>query len=789
MALRELILRIVSKVDTQAIERLKKTVDVTAQAARGLAAGLSDVNTGGLDQAAQAAGKLEGEATAAQGAVDGIGDAATATGAKVSAAAGPAFAPWAVKANAAGKAVTGAMSAAPGRWASVAKAGAERLAGPINEAAKRIRRNVDGSFDGVSDKARRAADGASRGLDRIGRTARDVRFAVAPMLDPIQAAARRTLDTIQRWSTGVTSAVSKTADRVRAAAARRPSGGGGGGGGDGGAQRAPGVLAGAVASTIGNVAASAIVSGTKALVDFGRQALATASEVKGLSDATGANKQAIQTWIAIAKDTGVPTEAIKGSLKGLAMQVNAANDGNKDAVKLFADLGVAVQDADGKTRPMGTLLREVAGRLGDIEDPAKRATLAQKALTEQGLLLLPAFAGGSKGVDEMVAKFQKLGATMSDETVDKMDAVNHKIDDLKLVFSQIGPVVLTAFAPLIETIVDTVMPLLPALVQSIEPFIQAIAAGLKPVVEAVFPLLGTLIQQVVPIIGELTPVIAEVIQALAAGLVPVVAQLAPVVVRLLRAFLPLVPVLVDALLPVIIALVPAITQLAIALVPLIEQLIPILTDVLTAAAAAITYVANLLGELLPSVIPVVTGALGILFKQVEIVVAAFKLLWAVFTGDGDAVAKAKATLSSAFEGWWSAITEFGDRILNFFTGIWDTIAGRFGAVIDGAKNLLSSIGIGDGASPDAAVSKLARATESSQRVPGVRAGTAPSAPGSTHNTTTNKQEITLNDQRQTTVKVEANSTPAQIGRDTAGAIDILNRNDRLTQRANLVGAS
>jgi hypothetical protein len=303
----------------------------------------------------------------------------------------------------------------------------------------------------------------------------------------------------------------------------------------GGSESKGGLLTAGAAGAVAGLAVGAIVQGTRALAGYGAQALQTASEIKQLSASTGASSDAVQVWNAIAKSSGAGPDAVKGSFKGLAAAVEGANSGNKDFVAIFKQLGIATQDAEGKTRPLGTLLREVGGALGSIEDPAQKAVLTQKLLSEAGLQLAPAFAGGAEGVDALVGKYKALGVTMSSETVAKMDSVNQKVKDVQASFAKIGPQVLVAFAPLIDTISTTLLPLLPVLAESFAPIVSALAEGLGPIVKSVLPVVGQLFQELLPIIGNLVPVVSEVVSIFASALGPVLQGLLPILGSLLKA--------------------------------------------------------------------------------------------------------------------------------------------------------------------------------------------------------------------------------------------------------------
>jgi phage-related protein len=543
----------------------------------------------------------------------------------------------------------------------------------------------------------------------------------------------------------------------------------------GGGESKGGLLTAGAAGAVAGLAVGAVVQGARALADYGSQALETANQIKALSATTGASGQAIQIWTAIAKNSGAGPDAVKGSFKGLAAAVDGANNGNKEFTALFQQLGVSIKDAEGKTRPMGTLLREVGGALGEIEDPAKRAVATQKLLSEAGLQLAPAFEGGGQAVDALVGKFSTLGVTMSGPTIEKLAAVDQKVKDLKAGFGKIGPEMLVAFAPMIDVISSTLLPLLPMIAQQIAPIVQQLAEGLGPVIQSVLPLFGDMLKELMPVFAALIPVVVQVATVLVSALGPVLQGIVPVLSQVMQAILPLVPTLLNALLPAFLALVPAIVTLAVALVPLVEQLMPILVQLVTDLTPIITMLANILTALLVPAIDIISSAtamwiagLSVLGSTLTIAINAVKLLWAVFTGNGEAMAAASGALDTAFADWWSAITGFGDKILGYFTAIWD-------GVKSGLSGALAAVGIGTGSvSVEAVASGASRAAVAN-------------APTANVNSTTN-QSTTLTDRRNINISVSGAPTPSAVAGAVSSSLDNVFTSDRSRTMASVAPA-
>ncbi len=490
---------------------------------------------------------------------------------------------------------------------------------------------------------------------------------------------------------------------------------------------------------LGNViaggAGGAIVAGAIALKQYAGSALDAAGRINDLRAATGANAKVIQTWEAIVTQAGGSPETLSKGLRELNKTLVEAKRGNKDAVGAFRDLGVATKNVDGSARPLGTILREAGGALGEMTDASRKAELAAVLFGKAGFELLPAFEGGSAAVDAAVTSFSKMAA-LSDEQVTKLDATGDSLDTLKLKLGGIGARVLVAFSPLIDVIASAALPLLEALAAALTPVIETIGTGLKPV------------------IASLTPVIEKVFATLG----PVFQQVAPIMQQTIAAVAPLITLLANSLVPILSALVPAVLMVNTAFMPLVQQLLPPLVGLVQVVAPLVTFLANVLSTLLGPALVLVSFAIvqvvdrfNTVIKTLKLVGAAFGYLAALALGTPEAVDAAGAKLISSAEQWLGSILSIADRIKEYFAKMWDAVATM-------GTTAWNAIGLGE---PSA---KLTVAHQG-----GPFAGAQAKLPGSTvNNTTTNS--TTLEDKRQISVLVQRDSTPTQTANAAASAL-------------------
>ena len=127
-----------------------------------------------------------------------------------------------------------------------------------------------------------------------------------------------------------------------------------------------------------------------AIVEFGRQALAAAADIKTMATQTGLGIEELQVWQATARAHGpVDVETVRGGIESFNRSIVAVADGNKQAVDTFNKLGIGVLDAAGHLRSISDLSQEAVRRLASMKDPIDQARAAHELFGKSGQQLLP----------------------------------------------------------------------------------------------------------------------------------------------------------------------------------------------------------------------------------------------------------------------------------------------------------------------------------------------------------------------------------------------------------------
>ena len=130
----------------------------------------------------------------------------------------------------------------------------------------------------------------------------------------------------------------------------------------------------------------------------------------GLMRTTGLDFNASSKWVKMAELRGVKSKQLGASVVKLDKAMEGARTGNKKQAAMFKDLGVS-QDLIAKG-DSGSVMLQLADAFAKMKSPAEKAATAQALFGKAGGQLLPILAGGSKGIAEQFALFDKYGLSL-----------------------------------------------------------------------------------------------------------------------------------------------------------------------------------------------------------------------------------------------------------------------------------------------------------------------------------------------------------------------------------------
>ncbi|BBF70186.1 hypothetical protein [Sphingomonas bisphenolicum] len=167
-------------------------------------------------------------------------------------------------------------------------------------------------------------------------------------------------------------------------------------------------------------------------VQAAKRALDYAGSLKAAATEAGVARKELQEYRYVATQTDLTQQEMDGTLKKLTKTIGEAKAGTKEQATLFRDLGVSVQDANGRIYSAGEVLPKLADALSKIKDPATRARLEVKLFGEAGQKLDGLLAQGSKGIELLRQRARELGLVLSDDLADGASEANDRLAEIKM---------------------------------------------------------------------------------------------------------------------------------------------------------------------------------------------------------------------------------------------------------------------------------------------------------------------------------------------------------------------
>lgn len=162
-----------------------------------------------------------------------------------------------------------------------------------------------------------------------------------------------------------------------------------------------------------------------AILGYARGVLATATELKNVSDQLGITTQELQGLNSAARDTGAGADKINAGLATLTQNLGDAAKGNGDLAKMMRELNI----------PMGStiqVLRDVADATQKATTQNEKMSIATTAFGKAGRSLIPLLDGGAAGLDKMFESARKKGQIWDPETIASLERAGSAFESLKV---------------------------------------------------------------------------------------------------------------------------------------------------------------------------------------------------------------------------------------------------------------------------------------------------------------------------------------------------------------------
>ena len=176
-------------------------------------------------------------------------------------------------------------------------------------------------------------------------------------------------------------------------------------------------------------------------------------QVAKMAKRTGLSVEALSELRFAASQTGTSLEALETGFRRMQRSIYDAGRGLSTQTDALADLGLTYEDLAGLSPE--EQFKKLAEAISRVEDPTRKAALAQALFGRAGTQLLPLFAQGAKGIEALQAEARRLGLTMSGEDAKAAEEFTDALDALWKVVKMGVFNVGAALAPVLQQVAET----------------------------------------------------------------------------------------------------------------------------------------------------------------------------------------------------------------------------------------------------------------------------------------------------------------------------------------------
>jgi len=177
-------------------------------------------------------------------------------------------------------------------------------------------------------------------------------------------------------------------------------------------------------------------------------------QVAKMAKRTGLSVETLSELRFVASQTGTEFESLEMAFRKMQRSIFDAGRGLSTQTDALDELGLKFEDLDGLSPEHQFKL--LADRIGKVEDPTKRAAIAMSLFGRTGTNLLPMFAAGAKGIEQLQERARELGLTMSKEDAESAEEFTDALDALWKVIKMGVFNVGAALAPTLQMIAEKI---------------------------------------------------------------------------------------------------------------------------------------------------------------------------------------------------------------------------------------------------------------------------------------------------------------------------------------------
>jgi hypothetical protein len=188
--------------------------------------------------------------------------------------------------------------------------------------------------------------------------------------------------------------------------------------------------------------------------EFVERQVEAATELERMSIILGTTTEQLERFRFAAGEAGVSEDAMDTSLRFLNRNLGEAAEKGGESAATFARLGIQIKDTHEKTREASDVIADLADKIAETEDPAKRTQVAMDLLGRQGAQLLPVLEQGSGAFEDARKELNELGGPASRQYIESAKHVEEATHRLNVGWENLKRAAAAALFPVFEKLID-----------------------------------------------------------------------------------------------------------------------------------------------------------------------------------------------------------------------------------------------------------------------------------------------------------------------------------------------
>ena len=194
----------------------------------------------------------------------------------------------------------------------------------------------------------------------------------------------------------------------------------------------------------------ALTAASVAVAAVARSSFEFADAIGKVSTRTGIATDTVQAFQIAAVESGSSVEIANKSLEKFTRSVGDAQRGLKTQADIFRDLGVSIEDANGNTKDMDTLLREVSDGMAGLQSQSEKATVAANLFGRAGIQIVDILDNGGAAFDAYIDKAKAYGLVLSEDGIRQSEKFNDTLAFINRQFKTVTAAISIAFLPILQ---------------------------------------------------------------------------------------------------------------------------------------------------------------------------------------------------------------------------------------------------------------------------------------------------------------------------------------------------